>query len=528
MRRVLTEHWPAVILVLLAYPFLLMGLDRYSLVNGDEGIYHAVSVNMVSTGDWIRLYYRGEHIIYPTFMNAPLQYWARAAVIVVFGDSYWTMRIWSALFATLTVLLTYRVGLLIMDRAGAFLAGLLQLTTFQFVYLHCGRTGELEPVLAFALLWSTYCFIRCMETGRAFARSQLSTLFVMLLKTPAVLIPIAAQLASFVAVSAYRPYLRRWATAAAVVLPLGLIWHAFRLQELWGPLQSVMATMAAEASGVGLPEATLADRIYFYAETILYGAFPYSLLYPVALVGVLRLSGTNEAVTRRRVIALFAVAVLGFYLTITKRFPWYMIPAYPLLSLLVADWLVELSRREVGRMSLLLVCVLVALIGWVDLSIATFNPFAVGAFHIPMLMKWRVAGEISALLGLATTAALLLLGCVFARRVLSASQFTTAFALTFTVVLVAYGSIRTAMPLQHLDHQSGLAKLHARLNGMRSANEPITFPIRIPGYAPVPVRYFFADDYEIVPDLRPGAAPALLLYAKDDPSALQHSISKGR
>ena len=74
MRRVLTTHWPAVLLLVLAYPLLLMGLDRYSLVNGDEGIYHAVSVNMVNTGDWIRLYYRGEHIVYPTFINAPLQY----------------------------------------------------------------------------------------------------------------------------------------------------------------------------------------------------------------------------------------------------------------------------------------------------------------------------------------------------------------------------------------------------------------------------------------------------------------------
>jgi 4-amino-4-deoxy-L-arabinose transferase-like glycosyltransferase len=528
MRRLLTAHWPALVLVLLAYPLLLMGLDRYSLVNGDEGIYHAVSVNMANSGDWIRLYYRGEHIIYPTFVNAPLQYWARAAVIVVFGDSYWTMRIWSALFATLTVVLTYRVGLLIMDRGGAFLAGLLQLTTFQFVYLHSGRTGELEPMLAFALLSSAYCFIRSMETGLAFARSQLPTLFVMLLKTPAVLIPIAAQLTSFVAISDYRTHLRRWAMAAALVLPLGLIWHAFRLPELWEPLQSVLSTMAAEASGIGLPEATVADRLSFYTETILHGAFPYSLLYPVALVGVLRLRGSDKAVTRRRVIALFAVAVLGFYLAITKRFPWYIIPAYPLLSLLVADWLVELFRRDIRPISILLVCVLVALIGWADLSMTTFNPFAIGAFHIPMTMQWRVVGETSTWLGITATAALLSMACLFARRMLSAPQFTTVFALIFTVVLVAYGSIRTSMALQHLDHQSGLAKLHARLTAMRSADQPLTFPIRIPGYAPVPVRYFFADDYEIVPDLRPGAPPALLLYDKDDPSALPNSISKGR
>ena len=91
--------WPFLVLTLLGLPLLFYGLGDYSVVNGDEAFYHSVSRNMVKSGDWTRLEFTGEHRIYDTFMNAPVQYWVRAAVISVFGDSYWTMRGPTAFFA---------------------------------------------------------------------------------------------------------------------------------------------------------------------------------------------------------------------------------------------------------------------------------------------------------------------------------------------------------------------------------------------------------------------------------------------
>ena len=51
-------------LVPLVYLVHLYGLDRYGLVNGDEGFYHAVAVAMVETGDYLRLDFHGEHRLY--------------------------------------------------------------------------------------------------------------------------------------------------------------------------------------------------------------------------------------------------------------------------------------------------------------------------------------------------------------------------------------------------------------------------------------------------------------------------------
>ena len=65
---------PALLLVGLVTPLLFYGLGRYSVVNGDEAIYHAVAVHMLESGDWLQLVFRGAVREYDTFMNAPLQY----------------------------------------------------------------------------------------------------------------------------------------------------------------------------------------------------------------------------------------------------------------------------------------------------------------------------------------------------------------------------------------------------------------------------------------------------------------------
>ena len=42
-----SASWPALILAAIALPFMLSGLGSYSVVNGDEQIYHEIARNMV-------------------------------------------------------------------------------------------------------------------------------------------------------------------------------------------------------------------------------------------------------------------------------------------------------------------------------------------------------------------------------------------------------------------------------------------------------------------------------------------------
>ena len=150
----------------LAYLVLFHGLGRYGLVNGDEGFYHTVAVTMVETGDFFRLDFHGEHRLYDTFMNAPLQYWGRALAVLLLGDGRVAMRIQSALFGLASVILSFAFARRLSGRRAAFLVAGIQLTTFQFVYWHSARTGELETATAFFFTAVACCFLRYIETGR--------------------------------------------------------------------------------------------------------------------------------------------------------------------------------------------------------------------------------------------------------------------------------------------------------------------------------------------------------------------------
>ncbi len=173
------------VLVLLSLLFVFYRLGSYSVVNGDEAIYQDIALRMLDTGDWLTLRAGDEHRVYDTFMNAPIQYWARAALASTLGRNLWTMRIFSAGFALASVLMVYRLTLHMAGRRAAFLAGLIQLTTYQFLYLHSARTGELEPVLSFLFVAAAYLFIRAIEDPqRGFALHHLCLVALLNLKLP--------------------------------------------------------------------------------------------------------------------------------------------------------------------------------------------------------------------------------------------------------------------------------------------------------------------------------------------------------
>ena len=79
-------------IALLAMAFLFIGIGRYGVVNADEAIYHGIAERMAETGDFLHLDFRGEPRVYDAFMNAPLHYWARAALISLFDSSRVTMQ----------------------------------------------------------------------------------------------------------------------------------------------------------------------------------------------------------------------------------------------------------------------------------------------------------------------------------------------------------------------------------------------------------------------------------------------------
>jgi len=520
----LPGFWPPLVLSLLAIPWILYGLGSYSLVNGDEAFYHSIAEAMVESGNWMRLEFTGEHRIYDTFMNAPLQYWARAALIAVFGSSYWTMRILSALFGVATVLMTYELTRYVSDRRSALLAGLILLTTFQFVYLHSARTGELEPIVSFLFVLIAWLFLRALEKGGGFALHHLCLALLVNVKLPTVIIPVAAELAYLVLRRGTGERLRSWLVTAAVMLPFAFSWHITQALTLPEGAWSSALGMMNQAGGRDVYHGGI-RRLVYYASILLFGAFPYALVYPVALADLLRTRGSAEQRARLVALGFYAMSILAFFGFVSVGHPWYIIPVYPFLALFLGIWLSDLIAGRVGRGRLVVVAGVVVLLVWLNVGLTTFNPFAERARNIRMDTAWRSIQGVGA--GIGVPLSLMLLGGGFAvfRRALGASSARFA-GVGFACVLIGYAALRVSLPLVHVGHQSELASLRRQLDEAQEVGSPIRYPIPVQNQGVWPARFFFADDFEIVVTNRQRGD--FDLYEKDDPWAVTRSDSHGR
>lgn len=491
------QVWPAAVLALLALPLICYRLDGYSLVNGDEAIYHAIAESMVASGNWFRLDFNGEQRVWDTVMNAPIQYWARALLIQVFGGGLWTTRILSALCGVASVLMTYRLVLYLGGRGPAFLAGLLQLTTLQFVYLHSARTGELETGVTLLLTATAYLFLRTLETGRSFIGHHFCLVLMLNLKLPTVAIPVLAELACFALLPATRVRLRDWVLCSAWILPLGLSWHLLQMTLLWEPFWDVLGKMGAKAAGDAGVLSRLWGNAKFYGSTLLFGAFPYVLAYPVALVAVLQ-NGLRDGELRRWIpLVLFALAVLCFYLPLAERNQWYVIPAYPFLSALLAVWMFRIAKTSPSAALIAATGAIASVICWTSVDATTFNPFADQANRIAMPVDWR-RGLIAPILGVPLTAGAIA-ALLWLARTRLATVFPIALAVAMGVALIGLGSLRVLAPLRHLGYQSEMARLRSDLDAALAEGRPIRLPIDVGEPLGGRASYYFADEFDLVP-----------------------------
>ncbi len=523
-RAIARSVWPLAVLVTLSIPWILFRLGSYSLINGDEGLYQSVAAQMLESGNWLRLEFKGQHRVYDTFMNAPIQYWAKASLIWVFGDNYWTMRILSALFGVASVLATYRLVHLLAGRSSAFAAALVQLTTLQFVYLHSARTGELETLVTFLFTLTAYYFLRAMEDRSRFLAHTLCLAVLINVKLPLAVLPLLAELLCFALIPGTRSRFRAWMLAGVSILPFAFAWHLFQMIELWRPFQYVLHSMSVHAAGSDLTGAGSGPlpNLLFYGKTLLFGAFPYALAYPLAIFGVLRERRSPVDRSRWIVIGLYLFVILGFFVLVGRHQRWYIMPAYPFFSAFVGAWLARLCGMSLRWPHFAALGLLGSLMIWMGVAATHFNPFAEQADQIWMDFAWRRFVDIGPGLGAPLLAVALAVGLAALRRPLG-ERLPRVVAYTLALALIGYGAVRVSSPLAHLGYQTPLEQLRRNLEASREAGLPIDFPIRVEEACCLRAQYYFADEFEIVPVRRRGRVN-FWLYEKNDPRAARPTL----
>lgn len=349
------QRWHLVLLASLGALLFFAGLGTGSLRDFDEAIYAQVARELAEGGDPLALTANGV----PWFHKPPLAIWATAILYRLFGVGEGTARAVSAMSGLITVLLVYILGRRHFGYETALAGAFVLLSTPHFV--EYSKLGMLDVPLTLAVTTALLAWMRAETDQRWYvvAGAALGA-GVMIKGMAAVVIPVAATAHLLVSGSFSRlrsPWL--WtglAVAAAVCLP----WH---IQQWWvhgdAFLGEYLGYHVIERIQRPL-EGHEGGRFYYLAE-LLKNQLPWSLPLLPALPWSLRELWRS----RRSPLSLplcWAGAVLTLYTPVATKISWYLMPAYPAVSLLVGAWLVHVVPcRRFGRLLGVLVAMVILL-----------------------------------------------------------------------------------------------------------------------------------------------------------------------
>jgi len=330
------------LLLAVSLPFLFFDL-RLPLLDPDEGLYAAIAQEMLARGDWIIPHVNG----LPYLEKPPLYFWLTALTYAVAGPSEWATRLWSALAALGTALLTWRIGRRLHGPRAGLLAGLVVATVVgNALYV---RKASTDQLFIFCLTLALYGFVRDAERpdrGRTrflwlwvgAALSVLAKGFIGLV-FPVLIVGLAMAWARRLAWRDLNP-----ARGAGLFLLLTVPWHAlaaWRSGTLFGfyvldnhLLRFLDARRFVEDD---VPISTAGFLVASFLWAFPWGVFVLARLAP----------GTPAQARWRPLIVIWALVIVGLFSLSRFKHEYYALPAFPALAILVgAAWA---GGRDIGR-----------------------------------------------------------------------------------------------------------------------------------------------------------------------------------
>lgn len=351
----------------------LATLAMRPLFNTDEGRYAEIPREMLQGGDWVIPHLNGLSYI----EKPPLQYWATALCLQLFGSTEFAARLYVGLTALCTIVVVWWVASRLWDRDTAWRAAAILASLLLFLVL--GQLLTLDMSLTFYLTLSLAGFLLAQRPalvvggGASFRASRgaargwmllawvATALGVLTKGLVAAAIPVAVLVVYTLSARDFAPWRRLY---LAVGLPIFLVitvpWHWLAARRLADFLEFffVHEHMARFLT----PIADRQEAWWFFIAVFVAGSLPWTL-------PALRVLTTGW---RRRVPAggfnaplflwLWIAFVIGFYsLSDSKLIP-YVLPAMPALALLIATLPPALLRRDIKWTAVLTLILALALV----------------------------------------------------------------------------------------------------------------------------------------------------------------------
>jgi len=349
------------LIVLIAAFALLGNLGTGTLAAWDEAIYAQVSKEIVQSGDWLTLHWEYQ----PWFEKPPLFMWITALVFHLFGVSEFWARFPSALAGFALIAVTYLTGAFTHGKRVGLLAAAVLLTSYHF--LSFARFGTMEVMLTLFVYLAIYAYLRLNNKNQKWWYLVWSScaLGLMVKGAGGIIAPSAIVLTllcekRFNAAVRSKHFWHGILMALVIVAPwhiLMYVWHGRPfIDEYFGYHVIARFTRVLEGNASGY---------FYYLAKLVDGSFPWCLLVPFAVVSLIRRDRKGQS--RAWVLLLFSALVFGLYTVIPTRRPWYIIPIYPALAILIAGFISSVYQtyqsRPGYRRMVAAVCALLIIVG---------------------------------------------------------------------------------------------------------------------------------------------------------------------
>jgi 4-amino-4-deoxy-L-arabinose transferase-like glycosyltransferase len=323
------------------------GLNLRPLGEPDEGRYAEVAREMFASGDWLTPRLDGF-----TFFDKPaLQYWASAFFYSVFGVHEWTARLWVALTGLLTIAAVGWAGSRLYGRTMGALSALVLGSSLLFVAgAHIGTMDM--GVAAFLSIAICFFLVAQFDPASAAHRSALNLigwtclgLAVLSKGLIGVVLP-AATLAVFMLWERDWRILRRMTLGWGLLLVLLVAAPWFVAMSLTHPDFLAYFFIKQQFSRF---VANVFDRErpwWFFIPVVLGGLFPWATFLPFSRAGLRSLYAESRA---DRFLICWIVVVFAFFSVSHSKLPFYILPIFPALAMLIARRISMLCTADIRR-----------------------------------------------------------------------------------------------------------------------------------------------------------------------------------
>ena len=341
------ERWIYALLAALVAIVWLATLKDRPLFNPDEGRYAEIPREMLSGGDWVIPHLNGVAYI----EKPPLQYWATAISLRVFGQTEFGARLYTALAALLCIAAVWGTACALWNEKTAWRAAAALSSMLLFSIM--GQLLTLDMSLTLYMTLALSGFLLAQRPSREPGARELpwmllawaaAGLGVLTKGLVAVAIPGAVLILYSVHSRDYGPWRRlRLGSGLPLFLAITVPWHWLAARRLPDFLDFFF--VREHVARYLTPIADREQSWWFFGPVILAGSLPWTLstLRVVALGWrTMQQPGEFDAPL---FLWIWAIFVLVFFsLSDSKLIP-YILPALPALALLIA----VLPRRTLQR-----------------------------------------------------------------------------------------------------------------------------------------------------------------------------------